>query len=178
MSGPMSPRARLEAVFAGRAPDRTPILGGWIACPEHICTLAGASQEAYWADPIGVSIRAYRALAMDGLIGIFVPKSPADFRCVDASSYFHAQPDLTLQDALATIDAMPSAQAIEGEFDLASAYETFRSGLVEMQARCGEMVWMPAQWFAGARLAWYAELGYENFFHIVAAYPRQARKLM
>ena len=43
-------RERLETVFAGREADRTPILGGWIACPEHICTITDISLEEYWRD--------------------------------------------------------------------------------------------------------------------------------
>ena len=174
----MSPRERLEAVFAGQLPDRTPILGGWIACPEHICTLAGASQAEYWADPQAVSIRAYQALGSDGLIDLFVPKSPADFRCVDANSYVHAQPDLSLEEALAWVDALPTAEQIEAGFDFEAAYGAFREELLARQALCGQMVWMPAQWEAGARVSWYADLGYEHFFHIVGAYPRQAQKLL
>jgi len=69
----MSSRERLETVFSGNKPDRTPILGGWIACPDHICTLAGVDLEAYWADPVKVSIRAYEVLGTDGLIGVFGP---------------------------------------------------------------------------------------------------------
>ena len=64
----MSCRERLSRVISGQAADRTPVLGGWIACVEHICALAGVSSEAYWADPTGVSIRAYDELGMDGLL--------------------------------------------------------------------------------------------------------------
>lgn len=177
-TGDMSRRERLEAAFTGRTPDRTPILGGWIACPDHICTVAGVSPEVYWADPRSVSLRAYDILGMDGLVDIFVPKNRSDFRCVDASSYLHAQPDLSLDEALAQIDAMPSAGEIEASLDLEAAYGVFRRELLEMQARCGEMVWMPAQWSAGARISWYGDFGYENFFQIVGAYPDRARKLL
>ena len=40
----MTPRERLDAVFALKAPDRTPILGGWIACPAHIMEIAGVGE--------------------------------------------------------------------------------------------------------------------------------------
>jgi hypothetical protein len=174
----MSPRQRLEAVFTLSEPDRTPILGGWIACPEHIIALAGATREEYWRDPISVSIRAYRALGSDGLIHVFVPKGQEDFRCVDADSYVHARPDLSLQDALAQIESMPSAEQIEAAFDFETEYVTFREDLLIQQSLCEEMVWMPAQWSAGARITWYGDFGYENFFLIVGGYPDHARKLM
>jgi len=175
---PMSSRERLEGVFSGEAPDRTPILGGWIACPEHICTLMEVGIEEYWSNPIGVSIRAYERLGTDGLVDLFVPRNRDDFRCVDADSYAHAGSDLSLEEALARVDAMPSPEDIEAEFDLDSAYESFRGDLIERQSLCGDMVWMPAQWSAGARVTWYGEFGYESFFYIVGLYPDRARKLM
>ena len=159
-------------------PDRTPILGGWIACPEHICTLTGVSLAEYWRDPEGVSVRAYRILGTDGLISIFVPKNQTDFRCVDADSYLHARPQLSLREALDRIEAMPSAEEIEGEFGFDQEYAAFKAELLEKQALCGEMVYMPAQWSGGARISWYGDFGYENFFLIVGSYPDHARKLM
>lgn len=174
----MSPRQRLETLFSRRDPDRTPILGGWIACPEHICALTGTTLKEYWADPLRLSIRAYEVLGTDGLIDVFVPKSDADFRCVDADTYVHARPDKTLEQALAEIEAMPDVAETEASFDFPSEYARFRQDLVERQALCGEMVWMPAQWSGGARISWYGDLGYENFFLVMGAYPEHAAKLM
>ena len=175
---PLTPRQRLEAVFAGHEPDRTPINGGWIACPEHIAAISGVTLQEYWRDPLGISIRAYQILGTDGLIDCFVPKSDKDFRCVDGESYLHARTALSLEEAVVKIDAMPSAREIEADFDFEAEYTTFRQKMVERQALCGEMVWMPAQWSAGARASWYGDFGYENFFMIVGAYPDRAIKLM
>lgn len=174
----MSQVERLATVFSGGAPDRTPVLGGWIACPAHICALAGASLEQYWADPVAVSIRAYRVLQMDGLIDIFVPPVANDYRCVDASSYAAAQKGSTLEEAIAQIDAMPSPEKVEESFDFTGEYQKFRDHVVRCQALCGDMVYMPAHWSAGAKVSWYFDFGYENFFLLVGGYPKQAQKLM
>ena len=174
----LSPRERLEAVFALEQPDRTPVLGGWIACPDHITRIAEVDLDAYWADPFGVSIEAYRRLGSDGLIRIFIPASRGDFRCVDHDTYASADGGQSLDEALATIEAMPGPEEIEDKFDLDAEYEHFKGELRDMQNRCGEMVWMPAQWPAAARVAWYTDFGYENFFLIVAAYEDHARKLI
>jgi len=174
----MTKRERLETVFAGGEPDRTPILGGWIACPDNICAVTGASLDEYWADPTNVSVRAYQELGTDGLIGLFVPRAPEDFRCVDIESYAHARKDESLEDALARIDAMPTPEQIENDFNFDEVYEAFRNELIRMQDVCDDMVWMPASWGSGARISWYGDLGYENFFVIVAGYPDRARKLM
>ncbi len=174
----MKPRERLETAFRLQEPDRTPILGGWIACPEHIATLAGVDESAYWDDPVSVSLDAYRALGSDGLIGVFVPRKRDDFRCVDHETYQKAVSVLSLQEALDRVDAMPEADEIEDSFDFEAHYAEFSRSLRQMQQRCGAMVWMPAQWSSGARVNWYGEFGYENFFYIVGAYPERARKLM
>ncbi len=169
---------RLEAAFGLKEPDRTPVLGGWIACPEYIMELAGATTDEYWSDPVGVSIQAYERLEMDGLIGVFVPRNRDDFRCVDHQSYSRAITGISMEQAVAEIDAMPMPEKIEADFDLDAAYEEFRRSLLNMQARSGDMLWMPAQWGAGARVSWYGRFGYENFFYIVGLYPDRARKLI
>jgi len=174
----MKNRERLEAAFALEEPDRTPILGGWLACPEYIMELTRSTVDEYWADPVSVSIQAYELLDMDGLIGVFVPRNQDDFRCVDQSSYSRAITEMSLEQAVAEIDAMPTPEKIEAQFDFHTAYEEFRRSLLSMQARCGDMLWMPAQWGAGARVTWYGKFGYENFFYIVGLYPDRARKLM
>ena len=175
---PMTHRERLETVFAGETPDRTPILGGWIACQKHICALTGASREEYDADPRGVSIRAYRLLDTDGLIDLFIPRHGDDFRCVDHETYLHGAEAMPIEQALAQIEAMPSAAQTEADFDLDAGYRTFSDRLKEMQAHCGDMVWMPAQWSAEGRVTWFSEFGYEGCFHILGAYPEHARKLV
>lgn len=168
---------RLEAVFAGRDPDHTPILGGWIACPQHICKLAGVELDAYWADPIGVSIEAYRALGSDGLVGVFVPSNREDFRCVDEHSYKKADEGISPEDAIARIGAMPSPEEIEAAFDFENEYAAFCAQLIQGQERCGEMVSIPAQWAAASRCTWYAEFGYETFFLLTGLRPELVIRL-
>jgi hypothetical protein len=179
----MTHRERLEAVFAGNPPDRTPILGGWIASPEHICALAGADLPTYWANPHIVSIRAYHQLDTDGLIDLFVPRRQDDFRCVDHETYLHGASNMPIEQALAKIEAMPSADAVEANFDLESEYRAFRDRLVAMQTLCDAlgspgMVWMPAQWAAEGRVTWFSEFGYEGCFHILGAHPEHAIQLV
>jgi hypothetical protein len=168
---------RLEATFTGGTPDLTPILGGWIACPDHIAALTGLTLDQYWADPETAEIRAYEVLDADGLISLAIPKHRDDFRCVDASTYVHARLGASLEDAVAQIDALDSAEEIEAQWDAEAAWVEFRDALTAMQARCGETPWMPAQWGAGASYSWYQTYGYENFFLIVGLYPDRAQKL-
>lgn len=174
----MTHRDRLLAAFALDTPDRTPILGGWIACPEHIMAITGATADQYWDDPNNVSLEAYKSLGMDGLIGVFVPTARDSYRCVDHTSYAHSDKGRSLEEAVEEVDAMPSPEQIESDFDVEQEYAEYSEALRDMQKRCGEMVWMPAHWDAGARVSWYGALGYENFFCIVGLYPDRAQKLM
>ncbi len=178
MSWALTSRQRLEAVFVGDTPDRTPILGGWISCPDHIATLVGVSLDEYWDDPEGVSLQAYQRLGTDGLVAMTVPRNRDDYRLVDAETYAHARSGLSLEETVAQIEAMPSPEQIEDDFDFEAGYHEFAAYLRDWQARCGEMVWMPAQWGAGARASWYGSFGYENYFLIVGLYPKLGQKLM
>ena len=174
----MTKRERLGAALALDRPDRTPILGGWIACPEHIMALTGADEDEYWHDPKGVSIRAYEVLGSDGLIDLFVPKARGSYRCVDDTNYLRSATEMSLEEATAKVDAMASPEQVEAAFDFDAEYATYRQSLIDMQARCGDMVWMPARFSAGGMVTWYGELGYENFFYIFGLYPERARKLV
>ncbi len=179
----MTHRERLETVFHGGQPDRTPILGGWIANPRAICAFSGASLDAYWADPQSVSLRAYQTLGTDGLLDLFIPKHQDDFRCVDHEDYMHGAAQMPLEQALAEIESLPSGAETEASFDLEGEYRLFREQLLAMQERCAldpdePMVWMPAQWAAEGRVTWYREYGYEGTFEILGAHPQHARKLV
>jgi len=101
-------RRRLETVFAGEESDRTPILGGWIACPEHICALAGIGLDEYWQEPAGASIRAYQELGADGLIDLFVPRGQADLVLFTANTI---NPDVPLENIRAMHEAVRSGDA-------------------------------------------------------------------
>ena len=173
----MTSKERLYTVFAGGRADRTPVLGGWLACPEHICVLTDRTMEGYWADPVGAAIEAYVKLGMDGLIDIYVPKNTDDYRIVDKDTYKSADNSMTFQEALDYIDGMLSPEKIEASFDFDGEYADFREALAKRQVLCGDMVYMPAQWGAGAKVTWYDELGYENFFEAVGMYPDRARRL-
>lgn len=169
---------RLERTFSSQVTDRTPVLGGWITCPDHICKITGVDIETYWENPRKVSVDAYLKLHMDGIIDIAIPKTRDDFRTVDINSYAHAESDMSLDDVLQWIEKSPSASEIEETFDFEAEYLKYKAGLMEVKALCGDMVYMPASWGAGGNLSWYNNFGYENYFIVMGAYPEHARKLI
>ncbi|MDR1176565.1 MAG: hypothetical protein LBK83_13970 [Treponema sp.] len=174
----MTSLERFENTISGKPRDRTPLLGGWISVPQYICRIAGVGEDAFWADPFTVSVDAYKKLGMDAIIDVIVPRSKEDFRIIDANSYFHADTGISLEDALEDIEKRCGAAEMEAAFDFDEEYTKFRDVLMRGRVACGDMVYMPAQWDAGAKLEWFNDYGYENFFIIVAAYPDHAKKLM
>jgi hypothetical protein len=174
----MTHKERLEVVFAGKKADRMPILSGWIACARHICTLSGVTEEEYWKNPVVVSAEAYRRLDVDGLIGIFVPQGGDGYRNLNHDTYARSDKGMSLEECLANIESLPEADKIRDEFDLEKAYLQFREVHRPNRELSGDMLYMPAVWNAGARITWFFNYGYENFFYIVAMYPDHARKLM
>lgn len=177
MTSAMTPRQRLDAVFSLQTPDRTPTLGGWIADPEAVFKIAGASEDDYYNDIEGVSIRAYQNLGCDGLVGIFKPIARGAYRNVDHNSYLKASLGESLEASVERVEAMDSAEKEEKDFDFDARYAEYKTELVRMQVQCGDMVWMPANWTAGAKATWFDQFGYENFLMMTALYPEHVRKL-
>jgi hypothetical protein len=62
---------------------------------------------------------------------------------------------MTLEDSLDHIEKRPGAAVMEAAFDFDAEYAKFRADLIKGRAECGDMVYMPAQWDAGAELEWY-----------------------
>ena len=174
----MTSKERLINTFKGLPRDRTPILGGWLACPEHVRRLAGVNEETYWQDPVQAGLAAEHKLGSDGLIGIYTPKNRGDFRLVDKDSYKRADSGLDLDDVLSSIESADEPEKMLADFQEESEYAQFKASLIQHQKLAGDMLWMPAQWSAAAKVTWYGDFGYENFFLIVGGYPAHAQKLM
>jgi hypothetical protein len=79
----MDKKTRMAKAFDLQQPDRPPILGGWLAAPNHIQTLAGCSDDDYWDDPFHWGLEAERVLGPDGVLSIFAPVARGEYRCVD-----------------------------------------------------------------------------------------------
>ena len=173
----MNKRHRLDRVIASQLPDRLPVLGGWIAHPRALVELAGASVGDYHRTPREVAARAYKALDVDGLVDLFVTKDVDVYRGIDEHTYLKADSGRSFDETVAMIENLPEADEYARQFDFAADYARYRNWLADTQALCGDMGYMPAEWFAGARLSWYAEYGYENFFLLIGLRPDLGAKL-
>jgi hypothetical protein len=176
-TGKMEKRERLDAVFAGKLPDRPPVLGGWIAAPDLLLKITGLTENDYNKNPGDVALEAYKKLEMDGLIGIFTTGSTDVYRCVDENSFANADRGMSFEEAVRQAEEMPDPAQYEKDFHFDSEYADFRDGLIKTQELYGDMVNMPAWWGAGAKASWYFDFGYENYFMIIGLRPDLAVKL-
>jgi len=173
----MNKQTRIAKSFNLETPDRPPILGGWLAAPEHIQTLAGCTEDEYWADPFGWSVQAEHALGSDGVVTIFVPVSRGAYRCVDGR-VLEERAGYTLERTLADIDAMPEPDALDASFDEETEYARFAAELRLDQERVGDMVWAPADWDLNPHALEYARYGYENALELVVLHPEHWLRMM
>ena len=173
----MEKRQRLDAVFSGKQPDRPPVLGGWIAHPEALLEIAGASADEYRQNPQDVALRAYKKLDHDGLIGVFTTNDVDVYRCVNENSYIKSDNGMSFEEAAERVENLPEPDEYAKQFDFEAGYAGFKKDIFEMQKKCGDMVYLPANWSAGARASWYGEYGYENFFLLIGLRPDLGAKL-
>ena len=173
----MTKRQRLDAVIAGKRPDRPPVLGGWIANPRAIVEITGAKPEDYDANPLDLTIEAYKILDMDGLIAVFHTYSVDEYRFVTKESYAKADRGSSFEETVAAVESLPEADEYEKRFNFEAEYAKYKKHLLEIQAKCDDIVYMPANWYAGAQASWYGAYGYENFFLLIGLRPDLAAKL-
>ncbi|MBA7509654.1 hypothetical protein ES705_01618 [subsurface metagenome] len=133
--------------------------------------------DEYLLEPERITLRAYQNLNIDGLVDLMIPKNEDGYRLIDHSNYARSVP-ISFDECIAKIEDSSTPEQVESSFDFESEYREFKQSLLRMQELCDEMVWMPAQWTAGARADWYIDIGYENYFLIIGGYPKIARKLM
>jgi hypothetical protein len=173
----MDKKTRLATAFDLELPDRPPILGGWMAAPEHIQSLTNCSEEEYWADPFHWGLETERRLGSDGVITIFEPVSRGEYRCVDGR-VLEERSAYTLEAVLAEITALPDPETMEAGFDEAQAYAEFLADHQAKQSQCGDLLWCPADWRLIPKALWYHEYGYEIALLMVGLYPDHVRKLI
>jgi hypothetical protein len=170
-------KTRLTKAFDLDLPDRPPILGGWLAAPEHIQALTGCSDDAYWSDPFHWGLEAERALGSDGVVTIFTPIARGSYRCVDGQ-VLERRAAYTVDSVMAEIDALPDPDQVVESYDPQAAYAEFAAELQANQRRCVDILWCPADWSMIPKALWYSEFGYESALAALALYPDRFRKLI
>jgi uroporphyrinogen decarboxylase len=170
-------KTRLRTTFNLEVADRPPILGGWLAAPNHIQALTRCSEDAYWSDPFHWGLEAERHLGSDGVVGVFVPVARGAYRCVD-HAVLDRRASYTLEGVLQEIEDLPEPEEVRDGFDEEAAYRDFAEELNRRQQQCGDLLWCPADWTLIPQALWYAKFGYENALATLALYPERYLKLI
>jgi hypothetical protein len=168
---------RLLKTFDLERPDRPPILGGWLAAPEHVMALTGCSEDEYWEDPFHWGMKAEHVLGSDGAITIFTPVRRGAYRCVD-HDVLEQRAAYTIESALEEIEALPTPEQIEAEWDEDAAYAEFAADFKAKQSAAGDILWCPADWGMIPNALWYARFGYEIALMLPPLYPDHHDKLL
>lgn len=173
----MDKKARLATSFDLQRPDRPPILGGWLAAPNHIQALTGCPEDDYWSDPFYWGLEAERVLGSDGVVDIFVPIARGEYRNVDKQTV-EARAKYTIESVLAEIDTMPDVDEIEDAFDEEREYQAFAASLQERQQQCGDLLWCAPAWGLIPKALWRGKFGYENALMTLGLHPDRYCKLI
>jgi hypothetical protein len=173
----MDSYTRLKQTIDLKKADRAPILGGWLAAPNHVQTLTGCSEEAYYDNPYQWGLAAERILGSDGLVGVFEPVERGSYRIVNHET-LENRSRYTIDSMLAEVEQLPDVDEIRATYDEEMAYLAFSSALRQGQADSGTMAWCPAYWDIIPIALWYSTYGYETALAGLALYPDQYRKLI
>jgi len=173
----MDKKTRLETTFNLEIPDRPPIMGGWLAAPNHIQTLTGCSEDEYWDDPYSWGVKAEQVLGSDGVIDIFAPVTRGEFRIVDGQ-IMEERDHMPLDAVLADIDSLPTSEEQLDTFDEEAAYAEFIAEYQMKQAQLGDLLYCPSDWYLIPKAIPGWEYGYENAMMIIGLFPKRARKFI
>jgi hypothetical protein len=169
----------LETLRTGRA-DRVPLLGGWVLGDRNQQALAGCTEEQYWRDPLYYAIEAHRALDVDGMIAVHVPREPGDYRDGLTKEQFERYKERyhSPEDVRAYVQTLPAPREALAAFDAEHWRGEFRAHVLDMQRRMGDMVYLPTLWeVVHPKFEWYHDFGYENYLMFMHLYPEAADRL-
>lgn len=174
----MSSRQRLDAAFALQPVDRPPALGGWIADPAKVMALTGATEDEYWANPVPISVDAYRTLGLDGLLDVNVPSERGGYTLVTEAHIEERRRYRGPETVVEEIERLADPQEVIARFDEEDDYKNLRAEMDRMQRLCGpDMYWCPARWEVIPNFEWYRTYGYENYLLAVGLYPEHIVRL-
>ncbi len=178
MSIETSPEKKhLDAAFNLLPVDRPPALGGWIADPEKVMAITGASEDQYWANPLEVSVRAYQALGLDGILDVNVPSERGGYTLVTQTD-MEIRSEYTPESVVEEIEQLPSPEEVVASFDEEAAFQQKCAEMARMQTLCGpRLYWCPARWEVIPNFEWYRVYGYETYLMAICLYPDHIRRL-
>ena len=151
--------------------DRVPVVGGFVRHPAFLAAAAaGTTVAAFWADPKGVAIRAFRNLGVDCIIGLILPSadSAAGAQVGIAKPTRFASPEALLDE----IAGLPAPAELQRTFDFRKEYDAYLALYRDGQAAVGDdILWIPNTFHCVAQFQNEGYFGAENYYMALALYP-------
>jgi len=173
-------RERIETTLAFEQPDRVPLLGGWLLGDELQQAIAGVGAEEYWRDPARYVVATERALGVDAMIALRVPRWPGEYRGEESKELFEQYKTKyqSPEDVLTFVRALPSPDEALRRFDADGWRRQLIADIAAKRALMGDIVYLPILWeVVHPRFEWYPEFGYENYLMFLQLYPEEAMRL-
>jgi hypothetical protein len=170
MTRTMTGYERTHAALNFQPTDRVPVVGGFVRHPPFLAAAAGVAVEAFWADPQGVAIRAFRNLGVDCLIGLILPSpnSATGAQVEHGKPARFDSPEALLDD----IARLPSLADVQRAFNFQAEYAGYVRLYRDGQAAIGEeILWLPNTFHCVAQFQNEGYFGAENYYMALALYP-------
>jgi hypothetical protein len=176
----MTKRERLRKTLAFEERDHVALLGGWLLGDNQQRALAGCTEEEYWRDPGKYAVAAERALGVDGMIAIHVPKWPGEYRGDSTKETFEAYRARFQgpEDVLRYVRSLPSPTEALRQLDAEAWRRQLRAQILDTQRLLGDIVYLPTLWdVVHPTFEWYGTFGYSNYLMFMGLYPEAAGQL-
>lgn len=172
----LTPKERLKRAARGQEVDRVPTIGGWIGGAPVVADLAGCTKEQYLAEPYRATIRANKALGVDGMVSPVVSTQWDQIRTgsIMDENFGEVEPE----DLLAYADSLPDKESeILQDFDAKRMEREFRDYFETAFTRWDGIVPIPNFWDLGGHFPLYGQFGYIPFLSACTLYPEAIGKI-
>jgi hypothetical protein len=169
----LTKRERVDRAIRFEAVDRVPLCGGYIMVDRYLAALAGCSLDQFWSDKVKWAVEAYHRMDVDMICQLCLPSSPDQFRggySLDAEKSGRS-PESIVEDVARCDHRRPLE-----DLDLDALEEGWVRRHDEMQALCGDIVWLDGFPFSPLPFWHYETYGYEAFFSFLLLYEEEAHR--
>jgi len=147
---------------------------GWIVSAGFFEYVTGKN---FWDAPRAIAIEAYRKLAVDIILqGIYLPAAPDEWRKHTDEVLVGAENFKSVDDVLAYVEALPSHEDLERNFDFEANSAAVYGAVQKLQAELGSNIFCLPM-CGTARFTWYSEFGYQSYLTAMGLHPETMRRL-
>ncbi len=173
----MTSKERIKRQVLGQEVDRIPTVGGWMLSAGVLAEFAGVSVEAFLADAAAMTIRAYKNLGADALVGgIIVPSVADQVRAGQVEEAKFSQ--YTPEDLVKRAEKAPaSEQEFLAKVDRPKMRADYANWIGEQRKSFDGMELIPTFWHVVPNFMMYCSYGYEAYLAACAMYPDHVERI-